>query len=87
MTEHLDVLGIEFLSWRAKLVYLALAYLADDRRSCSPTLATLAGCCSVSEDTVKRGLAELRSARLVTWTQLTTVGEPGRHPNTYTLRH
>jgi len=73
------------LSWKAKLVYLALSSRANRRMQCWPSIPTIADECCFSEDTVKRGLRELRDRDLVSWSLDKSKGAPGRHPNRYTL--
>jgi hypothetical protein len=63
------VLRAKGLTFRAKLLYVALLDYAWQKGSCFPGHATLAQDLDTSHDTVRRGLAELREYGLVTWKQ------------------
>jgi hypothetical protein len=54
------------LGWKANLVYMGLVSFANSsKQSCFPSIATLAELLSISEDTVTRGLKDLKEANLV----------------------
>lgn len=73
------------VSWKAKLVYLALSSRANARGECWPSHALIAEECGISTDSVQRGLEELRKLKVVAWEKDESKGSPGRHPNRYTL--
>jgi hypothetical protein len=50
---------------RAKVVLVALAYVADDRGYCFPSLAYLVFVCEISESSVRRTIKELIARKLV----------------------
>lgn len=64
-----DVARSGLLSWRARLVYIALASRVNDEGRCWPSRKTIAKDAGVALSTVTLALAELRSANLVTWDQ------------------
>jgi hypothetical protein len=53
------------LSWRARTVAFALNTWADRDGVCWPSTPTIASALGLSEKTVKRGLDELKAARLI----------------------
>lgn len=75
------------LSWRALLVYNALAYFGRNPHVCVISHSELAKSLSVSLDTVQRGLAELEKKKLVKIKQRIEngAGRSGRLANQYTL--
>ncbi len=64
------VLRARGLSFKAKVVYVALLDYAWQKGSCFPGHATLARDLDVSHDTVERALAELKHYGLVNWRRL-----------------
>jgi hypothetical protein len=75
-----SVLKAKGLTFRAKLLYVALLDYAWQKGSCFPGHATLAEDLDTSHDTVRRALLELRDYGLVKWTQ-----QGLNRPNVYYL--
>lgn len=80
------------LSWRAILVYSALAYYISGGTSCRPRLRILADLVGVSVDTARRGLKELEGQKAIRierhFKEATMHREKGKReqlPNEYSL--
>ena len=72
------------VSWKAKLVYLALSSRANKHLQCWPDLERVAEESSCSVASVQRALKELRDIGAITWVKRTR-GVSGRASNLYTL--
>lgn len=72
------------VSWRAKLVYLALSSRVGETGAAWPSHATIAAESSCSVTSVKRALAELRDLGVVSWSGRTR-DDAGATSNVYRL--
>lgn len=81
-----DVARSGLLSWRARLVYIALASRADDSGRCWPSRGTIATDAGISVRSVQEALNELRSADKISWSQKVADDGTPCGASTYTLR-
>lgn len=73
------------ITGNAKLVYLALSSRANAHGQCWPSVRTIADDASMSENTARTALKELRARNLVHWTPMPAREDGGQSSNLYTL--